>query len=535
MNGVRLKVIAVAESGVLYRLVLLLAMAPAIAAARGQAPIADELARQLPAPSKPENAGQTSSNERGTSTEAAQAVPALESAEASVAQTTGPIDVDQRVDEAKVERFLESTLAKYPGVHEIHAEVEGNVVTLTGVAENDAVRGRLREVALKVEGVVFVVNRVKTTSQVLSAEQRVMRRLEAMGRWFADNWLLSLLAIVVLSGSILAARLFARHGDVLLRPLAGNALLRSVLGSLISGAILLGGLYISLQIFGVAQAVLSVVGLAGVVALALGFAFRDIAENFIASVLLGVRPPFRLGDYVKLAGHEGIVKSLNTRATVLTTLDGHRVRIPNAVVFKSILVNTTASDVVRATIDLTIPYEVSVARALDVINRALRDFDGLADQPPARALVEGLESGCIRIRVFYWAKSRGVDGFKLQSDVRLAVKAALEKAGIVPGSSPAAVSVVGLAPVRLRREPHTSEHDARQPHATTTPERRIRADRLRDQRAAADAADRPAPPADTALEMLTRDEEEGLEEGENLLRDHKHQQAAMAADAGEPR
>jgi len=80
-----------------------------------------------------------------------------------------------------------------------------------------------------------------------------------------------------------------------------------------------------------------------VVGLALGFAFRDIAENFIASMLLGVRRPFQIGDFITVAGKSGSVLSLNTRATLLITPEGTTSRIPNAVIYKETLVNASAT------------------------------------------------------------------------------------------------------------------------------------------------------------------------------------------------
>jgi small conductance mechanosensitive channel len=501
--------------------------ATAIAAApssRGQDPITETIAKQLAqdkgAPdetAKPGAAGQ------GEDT----AKVAPEHPEAAVAQTSAPIDVEHRLDERKVKQFLETTLAKYPGVYEIHADVEGNVVTLTGVVEDEAVRIRLRDVALKVEGVVFVVNKVKTIDQVLSASDRLMRRLSVMGRVIAENWLLFLLALAIIAGAFLLARLFARHGEWLLVPFAGNALLRSVLGSVISGVIILAGLYAGLQVFGVAQAIFSVLGIAGIVALALGFAFRDIAENFIASVLLGLRRPFRVGDYVQIAGQAGIIKALNTRATVLVTLDGHYVRIPNATVFKSIQVNQTAAGRVRSTFDVQVPYTASAARATEAIGAALRDFDGLLDDPAPRALVEALEPNAVRLRVYYWAPAQGIDGFKLNSDVRLRVKAALQQVGIVPGMSPSPVELAG--PIALRRETPSGDgrREASKPGASNG-DRQVRANLLRDQRAAEAAANRPAPEADTAREMLTLGGDAATDEGTNLLSE------AVEASSGSP-
>ena len=115
--------------------------------------------------------------------------------------------------------------------------------------------------------------------------------------------------------------------------------------------------------------------------------FLTCFEMFIASILLGVRRPFRVGDYIQVAGQAGVVKTLNTRATVLVTLEGNHVRIPNSTIYKEILVNSSASSSSRGTFDVLVPYSVSVAGALEAMTRALREQEGVMADPPARALV----------------------------------------------------------------------------------------------------------------------------------------------------
>ena len=217
------------------------------------------------------------------------------------------------------------------------------------------------------------------------------------------------------------------YSETLLAPFVKNVMLRSVFGSLISSGLFLGGVMLGLSVLNLTQAVLSILGLAGVVGLAVGFAFKDIAENFIASILLGIRRPFRVGDYVTVAGQSGVIRSLNTRATVLVTLEGKHVRIPNNIIYKEILVNATASPNYRVTFDVVVPYEASTAAATEAMTRALREVDGIQPDPPARALVEALEPAGVRLRAYYWVPVQGVDWFKVSSDARLRVKVALSR------------------------------------------------------------------------------------------------------------
>jgi small-conductance mechanosensitive channel len=314
--------------------------------------------------------------------------------------------------------------------------------------------------------------------------------------------------VLVMFFSVLA-RLFNASSETLLAPFVRNVMLRSVVGSLISSGLVLAGLLAALSILNLTHAVLSILGLAGVVGLAVGFAFKDITENFIASVLLGVRRPFQVGDYVTVAGQSGVVKSLNTRATVLVTLEGNHIRIPNNVVYKEILVNASASVSFRGSFDVVVPYEASTAAALEAMTRALREVAGVLPEPPARALVEALEPGGVRLRAYYWTPVRGVDWFQLGSDAKLRVKVALQQAGIFPAAAAAPAPPAAAVPSG--------------PDATPAPARAVapghaESNLRRDARAAEDAKAVPKDDRPTPMEhVLNAAESRVSEEGTNLL------------------
>jgi small conductance mechanosensitive channel len=272
---------------------------------------------------------------------------------------------------------------------------------------------------------------IRTAWEAAAGEVRMLRAY--VGR----KWLLFVMAAGVVLASAMMARLFSARGEVLLAPFVGNVLLRSVLGSVLSSLLVIGGSLLALGILGLTHVVLSILGLASIVGLAVGFAFRDITENFIASVLLGVRRPFQIGDYVTIAGHSGVVKSLNTRATVLVTLEGNHVRIPNATIFKEIMINATASPSSRHSFDVLIPHEASLSGAIDAINNALINHPGILREPPARALVEALEPPGVRVRAYFWTPAQGVDWLQIRSDVSLKAKVGLQLAGVL---GPAAAS-----------------------------------------------------------------------------------------------
>ena len=101
----------------------------------------------------------------------------------------------------------------------------------------------------------------------------------------------------------------------------------------------IAALVIALDILNATALLLTILGAARIIRLALGFAVRDTVENFIASVMLSIRQPFRLNDTVEINGDQGKVIRLTSRATILLSLDGNHIRIPNATVFKSHIIN----------------------------------------------------------------------------------------------------------------------------------------------------------------------------------------------------
>ncbi|MDR3636827.1 MAG: mechanosensitive ion channel [Isosphaeraceae bacterium] len=446
------------------------------------------------------------------------AAPTKDNPEATVATTSGPIDVEKPVDDGAVQENLTALLSQFPGVRSVTVTVQNGVVKLEGQVEDEDKRDEVTEFTRRVQGVRLVLNRMKTDAQVLSARQLALKVLTDIWSEIARKWLVVLVAAAFFVVFALLARLFNRYSETVLAPFVSNPLLRSVLGSFLGSLLVIAGLLIALSILNLTHVVLSIVGLASLVGLAIGFAFRDITENFIASILLGVRRPFRLGDYIQVAGQSGVVKTLNTRATVLVTLEGNHVRIPNSTIYKEILVNSSSSSSSRGTFDVVIPYSVSTATAVEAMTQALRDQEGILPDPPARALVEAFEQNGVRLRGYYWMPSQGVDGFKLNSDAKLKVKVALQQAGIAPPPLAATVAIVGKVPVDVSEvNQHSCDNEIIRPGAVISNEQAA-ANLRRDRHAAATAKVAPTDGHETPMEhVLSEAETHVSDEGENLL------------------
>ena len=142
----------------------------------------------------------------------------------------------------------------------------------------------------------------------------------------------------------------------------------------------------------------------GVTGLILGFALRDIIENFVAGVLILWRQPFVVGDQIRSGDYEGRVEEVNFRSTVLQTYDGIRVLIPNGRVFTEPVENRTANELVRTEVALGIDQSASVGRARAAILAALRDEPGVLDDPAPTVLLDSIGDFANNLRVLFWTR-----------------------------------------------------------------------------------------------------------------------------------
>lgn len=123
--------------------------------------------------------------------------------------------------------------------------------------------------------------------------------------------------------------------------LTPNPFVAELLAQTVKVIFIVFGLILALSLIGAETILGTLLGGAGVIGIAVGFAVKDTIENYIASLMLSIRQPFRARDHIVINQQEGIVVRLTSRATILMTLDGNQLRIPNAEVFKGTILNYT--------------------------------------------------------------------------------------------------------------------------------------------------------------------------------------------------
>ena len=172
---------------------------------------------------------------------------------------------------------------------------------------------------------------------------------------------------------------------------------------------------------------ISTLGIGGV---AIGFAFKDIFQNFLAGLLILITRPFRVGDQIIFDKFEGTVEDIQTRATYIKTYDGRRVIIPNGELYTNSVMVNTAFDKRRWQYDVGIGYGDDIEKARAIMLEVLKDADDVSPDPKADVIVVALADSTVNLRARWWTSSRQADGLKGQDMVLTQTKKRLSAAGI---------------------------------------------------------------------------------------------------------
>ncbi|WP_298845269.1 mechanosensitive ion channel family protein [uncultured Roseobacter sp.] len=367
---------------------------------------------------------------------------------------------------ARITRILEAT-DWYTG---LQVTVDEGVVFLDGTTGTDARRTWAQSLGSKTAGVVAVVNRITVQEAVVWSFDPALAELEALARKTVTVLPLVLLALLVLPLAWFAARLVSKLAKLLLANRVRSPFLRVVIARTIAFPVFLVGLYIVLQVAGLTQLAVSLIGGAGVIGIVIGFAFRDIAENFLSSLILSVRRPFQRGDFIEVAGIMGTVKSMSTRSTLISSVEGNEIHIPNATIFKNVIENYTSSPNRRGDFLVGIGYDATVPEAQEIIMNCLAGHKAVLSDPEPMVLVDELGASTVNIRTYYWFDGHLISAVKLKSALLRAVKTALTNAGIsMPDEAREVIFPEGVR-VLDAGDPEIAQEDVSLPPATPAAE-----------------------------------------------------------------
>jgi small-conductance mechanosensitive channel len=344
-----------------------------------------------------------------------------------------PADTDmvQQVpasDDLQLEQRLQATIGEVEAFQGISVTVQHGVAHLQGTVVDPQQATEAERLAREFEGILYVENDVTAETDLVDRVTPAVSRIQEYGHIFVEYLPVGLVALLILllTGGI--ARWIG--GWEARRRLRLSPLAWSLVRRLIQVVLVLVGLVVTFDLLGVTSLVGALLGTAGVAGLALGFAFKDIIENYLAGVLLSVRQPFRVNDLVSIDGHEGRVVRLTARELVLFTFEGNHVRLPNATVFKNVLVNYTLNERRLAVFEVGVHPQEDLAAVQRLGIETLGAMVGILEEPPPFARVVAISDSSVTVRYHGWVNQAEADFFKVQSEAIRLVKTALDEAGI---------------------------------------------------------------------------------------------------------
>jgi len=221
--------------------------------------------------------------------------------------------------------------------------------------------------------------------------------------------------LLIMALFIIAAGPLSR---LLLKPFSFSSLtplIKSVAQRSISLVIILLGVYLFLFMAGLTGFAVAVVSGTGVVGLILGFAFRDIAENFISSLLLTIQRPFRIGDIVEINEFTGIIQKVTSRATTMVDFDGNHIQIPNATIYKGVIKNLTANPLMRGHFVLGVGYDADVRNAQNLAVEIISSHAKVLKDPEPQVLIDNLGASTYNLKVYFWVNVEDTSVLKMSS------------------------------------------------------------------------------------------------------------------------
>jgi len=226
------------------------------------------------------------------------------------------------------------------------------------------------------------------------------------------------------SRTVLSRRLVKRMDD---------DLLANFLAGIFGSIVILIGLLVVFRIIGLTGVISGMLAGAGISAFIIGFALKDIGENFLSGILLAFKRPFKIGDIIDVNGIRGQVLQLNLRDTQIKTLDGKDVFIPNSALIKNPLINFTIDGYLRYAFMVGLDYGSDYVAAMKIIEKALQGVPGILEEKKKITVrVNELAESTLNIEINFWVDTldHTIADLDAKSAAILSVLTALEKAGI---------------------------------------------------------------------------------------------------------
>ncbi len=211
-------------------------------------------------------------------------------------------------------------------------------------------------------------------------------------------------AILVFILFFLAARLAKRWIEQLFDRSSKNDVIKNLFVGVVYYCVLGLGIFIILEVLNLKTAVTSLLAGVGIVGIALGFAFQDIAANFLSGIILAYRKPFGISDIIQTGEYTGSVVQINIRDTVIKTFQGQEVVIPNRSVIQNPIVNYTILGERRIDLPFRAPFNENLSTVKRLALQALSPIDQIIRKEDMAIVYTGFDHSAINYEIRFWIK-----------------------------------------------------------------------------------------------------------------------------------
>lgn len=236
-----------------------------------------------------------------------------------------------------------------------------------------------------------------------------------------------LLGLIALSVFIVLARLFRKGTVKLVNQFSDNYAVNNLLGRMVSIIVILLGIFVMLSVLQLDKTVTSLLAGAGVVGLAIGFAFQDMIANLISGVMIAIRKPFKKGDLIETNSFFGTVIGMDLRNTILKIPQGQHIIIPNKDVFQKAIKNYATGER-RIDMEVGVAYGTDLEKAEKIALDSINEIPYISKDKEVALHYTSFGNSSINFLLLYWIdQSKQPDFFKAQSDGIKQVKKAFDK------------------------------------------------------------------------------------------------------------
>jgi small-conductance mechanosensitive channel len=321
---------------------------------------------------------------------------------------------------------IRSILEELGTFEDVTVTVSSGIVTLRGETKQAADITELEDIMSRVDGIVSVKNKVTETTDIVERLDPAVERLQARVKQFVTFLPLALIAACVFALIVLFGFFIARRRQPWER-IAPNAFIAEIFRQLTRLVFIIGGIVVALDILNATALLSTILGAAGIIGLALGFAVRDTVENFIASVMLSIRQPFSPNDTVEINGDIGNVIRLTSRATILLSFDGNQIRIPNATVFKSRIINYSRNTERRFKFSVNVPIKDGITETKTLVAQTVQSLPFVLSAPETLVWIESISDGHAALEVTSWIDQHETSFVSARGEAQRQVRLALSR------------------------------------------------------------------------------------------------------------